>query len=302
MIQFRPPSMRETTPTGQINELRRYLFQLVEQLNYMAGLEQNKAEAVKIETPADIPGGGGGSGEIPEASEIPYDNAVSGIEADNVQDAIDTIDQMLDGKVDIVAGKGLSTNDYTDGEAQKVLEALTYTAQSLTDAQKQQARDNIGAGTGGGGVSELAELDDVSLSSPSDNQVLGYNATSQKWENKTLSSSEHNYSTTEQVVGTWIDGKPLYERVIAIPNTTAINNSFTYNHGIANYKMGKISEAFLYNTSDKSTMLLPLASNDNSVLTIRINASQITFYGTNSFSAANIRTLFVIVQYTKTTD
>ena len=43
MIQFRPPSMRETTPTGQINELRRYLFQLVEQLNYMADLQTTMA-------------------------------------------------------------------------------------------------------------------------------------------------------------------------------------------------------------------------------------------------------------------
>jgi len=27
-------------------------------------------------------------------------------------------------------------------------------------------------------------------------------------------SSGHNYSTTEQVIGTWIDGKPIYQRVI----------------------------------------------------------------------------------------
>lgn len=33
-------------------------------------------------------------------------------------------------------------------------------------------------------------------------------------------SSGHNYSTTEQVIGTWIDGKPLYERVLV--NTALI--------------------------------------------------------------------------------
>lgn len=29
-------------------------------------------------------------------------------------------------------------------------------------------------------------------------------------------SATHNYSTTEQVVGTWIDGKTLYEKTIAV--------------------------------------------------------------------------------------
>ena len=28
-------------------------------------------------------------------------------------------------------------------------------------------------------------------------------------------NASHNYSTDEQVVGTWIDGKPLYEKTIA---------------------------------------------------------------------------------------
>lgn len=35
-----------------------------------------------------------------------------------------------------------------------------------------------------------------------------------------------NYSTTEQRVGTWIDGRPLYRRVIAGKNTTAGDASY----------------------------------------------------------------------------
>ena len=38
--------------------------------------------------------------------------------------------------------------------------------------------------SGGGGSSSLAGLSDVTLSSPSNNQVLKYNSTSQKWENQ----------------------------------------------------------------------------------------------------------------------
>ena len=38
----------------------------------------------------------------------------------------------------------------------------------------------------------------------------------------------HHYSTTEQVVGTWIDGKPIYEKTWDLGSDTAISyNSWT---------------------------------------------------------------------------
>lgn len=42
----------------------------------------------------------------------------------------------------------------------------------------------------------------------------------------------HHYSTDEQIVGTWIDGKPLYETTIVIDS--GFSTQFTYTHGIAN--------------------------------------------------------------------
>lgn len=69
---------------------------------------------------------------------------------------------------------------------------------------------SFGGGNGGGGSSTLSGLSDVTLSSPTNGQVLKYDGS--KWVNGAGGgSSEHNYSTTEQVVGTWIDGKPLYQ-------------------------------------------------------------------------------------------
>lgn len=42
------------------------------------------------------------------------------------------------------------------------------------------------------------------------------------------SSSLHSYSTTEQIVGTWIDGSDVWERTINIEETTTHGNtSFT---------------------------------------------------------------------------
>lgn len=41
------------------------------------------------------------------------------------------------------------------------------------------------------------------------------------------------YSTTEQVVGKWIDGRLVYRKVLA--GTTGYNNSEDINHGITNF-------------------------------------------------------------------
>ena len=46
-------------------------------------------------------------------------------------------------------------------------------------------------------------------------------------------SSSHNYSTTEQVIGTWIDGKPLYEKSFYLPSTITINNSSWTSSGVS---------------------------------------------------------------------
>lgn len=106
-------------------------------------------------------------------------------------------------------------------------------------------------GGGGGGSSTFAGLDDVGFSNLQDGQVPKYNSSTGKWENDDESggtvtdvevdgvsvvnaqgvaeitiptpSAAHHYSTNEQIVGTWIDGKPLYEKVLQFTNMTVIN-------------------------------------------------------------------------------
>lgn len=51
----------------------------------------------------------------------------------------------------------------------------------------------------------------LGISNPTDGQALVWNGTEGRWKNAGIL---HEYSTDEHVVGTWIDGKPLYERVI----------------------------------------------------------------------------------------
>lgn len=46
-------------------------------------------------------------------------------------------------------------------------------------------------------------------------------------------STAHNYSTTEQVIGTWIGGVPLYEISFYLPSTITINNSSWTSTGVS---------------------------------------------------------------------
>ena len=63
---------------------------------------------------------------------------------------------------------------------------------------------------------DIDDLGDVNAPSPANGDILRYNSSTSKWENTSLPSGLHIYSTTEQRVGTWIDNKPVYERIFAL--------------------------------------------------------------------------------------
>lgn len=118
------------------------------------------------------------------------------------------------------------------------------------NVQYENGKFRTNEGGGGGGSSTLAGLDDVNMSSPANGQVLKYNNTTNKWENANESGGGgtvtdvtvdgtsvvnqqgvaeipaipdglHHYSTTEHIIATWIDGKPVYECVLV--NTALID-------------------------------------------------------------------------------
>ena len=60
---------------------------------------------------------------------------------------------------------------------------------------------------------DLGDLSDVTLTTPTNGQTLIYNSANSKWVNGNTGGSSHIYSTTEQIVGTWIDGSTVYEKV-----------------------------------------------------------------------------------------
>lgn len=123
------------------------------------------------------------------------------------------------------------------------------------------------------------------------------------------------YSTTEQEVGTWIDGKPLYciTKVITpstdLP-TVGINNMNEYRHGIANIDKPLFYQVLSFKADatdgDYTKMVLQES-------TSRAYVSDVVFL-VNAFTKTTLRmrradnatnetdTLYAILWYTKTTD
>ena len=118
-----------------------------------------------------------------------------------------------------------------------------------------------------------------------------------KYTTSVLSTPENNYSTTEQRIGTWINGKPLYQKTFqgTMPSTTNVNSDFC-NVDITNYIVislnGFIKKAngmYIY-CNDACRMSMWATDND---LTIRCRA--IEQETCNCIG-------YVTLQYTKTTD
>lgn len=135
----------------------------------------------------------------------------------------------------------------------KIAEGVTYNALQVPSGTPKQLVPAINyainnGGGGGGGSSTLAGLTDVTITTPSDNDVLKYDSANAVWINGTGSAGTwegtqeqydaiqnkdpdivyyitdgvpqtnytYRYSTTEHVVGTWVDGSLIYEQTVDI--------------------------------------------------------------------------------------
>ena len=110
-----------------------------------------------------------------------------------------------------------------------------------------------------------------------------------------------SYSTTETVIGTWIDGKPIYRKVLEFNNVpTGVTQR---NHGISNFDK-LINCSGYYYTSTWGYIPIPAVTSDN-MAGYGIGVADFkstTFW----FNIGNLRSstneVKLIVEYTKTTD
>lgn len=119
-----------------------------------------------------------------------------------------------------------------------------------------------------------------------------------------ISKDMVNYSLEEQVVGSWVDGRPLYQKTIisTIPETKedgVIVSSTITTINDSDYILLKET----YYKQDSLQGILPsLDIKDNNILYCIVYSNNQNIIVFNSIQRYSNRTIYVVVQYTKTTD
>ena len=170
------------------------------------------------------------------------------------------------------------------------MRTLKQVAINMADAF---TRFGLWKGSGSGGSSALSEMTDVTFTNLQSNDILKYNGS--VWVND---NSLHDYSTEEKIVGKWIDGKPIYEKVITF--SLYGNGSLSYPHNIENLKnIHFISMMYGDNENAiKTNRTYTPWYNEASVYFNSITTTDIYVY-----HSSNMNKFYeFILQYTKTTD
>ncbi len=125
-----------------------------------------------------------------------------------------------------------------------------------------------------------------------------------------VGSRYHKYSTEEQVVDEWIDGKPIYEKTIVFPKSSLVSGEHSYAHGIADVDLiwFDLENSFLKETQYNSIWSLTSYNNTTTpffVFNVWASATQLSIHiSTNVMNRITNHDgyMVVTVRYTKTTD
>lgn len=120
-----------------------------------------------------------------------------------------------------------------------------------------------------------------------------YDANQNKW--SPWQNINNIYSTEEIVIGTWIDGKPLYRKVI---DTGAFRDGDTsIRHNIANLKRG-IIYGYAHRDVYDDEINIPFSNADNAI-SVKLGKENLEI---NSTWNPMITESYITIEYTKTTD
>ena len=130
-----------------------------------------------------------------------------------------------------------------------------------------------------------------SMENPSSNMAPSVNAA------KEYIDKKQTYSTDEIVIGTWIDGKPVYRKVV-IGKTPTLSENWT--NALTFSNIDKIVK-FNCLLNETSTSFAPIPKYDGSLYWIDVSIvnQKLRFLGSDSYSNKDY---ILIIEYTKTTD
>ena len=124
--------------------------------------------------------------------------------------------------------------------------------------------------------------------------------------------SDTDYSTTEKIVGTWIDGKPLYQKTVIGTTPLTVNSSNNIPIG-SSIDVGLIVSAFIEDETGNCFPISPMTRNSTGITNLRCvlmtntsseypNTIQIRHFQTSSETIWLNMPAYITIQYTKTTD
>ncbi len=123
----------------------------------------------------------------------------------------------------------------------------------------------------------------------------------------TLGVPSVHYSTEEQVIGTWIDGKPLYQITKKIVNDELWADYTYYGLSVTNLDFVTVKEATFVDPSNSVYASLPyrIPSTNNYIevgMNVIDSVKRLTIRTNTTFSATTGRYIVATIIYTKTTD
>lgn len=112
----------------------------------------------------------------------------------------------------------------------------------------------------------------------------------------------HNYSTSEKIVGSWIDGKPIYEKTIHIGAITKQNSWQSFAHNISDIDKVIRAYGWMVDNTDGFDCFYPIPEsrpNTQNGICIEIAPSNINIF---HYWLDSVYDSYITVNYTKTTD
>lgn len=192
---------------------------------------------------------------------------------------------------EIAAINKVSDNDMN--EIKQVVNDNYNNTIQITDTEPTDSDNKIWIDTG-----EVSSAASEITNEYSTSTGLGYSAN--------YVNNLHTYSETEQRVGTWIDGKPLYRKLIVSTVGTISSSGTIVNNEISTPTNSdlttlRIKEAYVLNAGRLIPAIMYLNDTLNYFIKVYpLNTNKIRISANNSSYSEN--TVYILVEYTKTTD
>lgn len=115
----------------------------------------------------------------------------------------------------------------------------------------------------------------------------------------------HKYSTEEHIVGEWIDGRPIYEKVVesTIPNSSGASSTVDTITDLASLNVDTMVKCEgISKTSEVSTITPYFSSSSKEILFVQVfftNSTKKLYVRNKGMTNENGKTVYVTLQYIK---